>query len=140
MKNIDKTYILILNEKHGDEYFLFSSVEELNKLCIHLVKRNYDQYYFNSIEKRYNFTLPEGLTEDTDIDTLPKYAQPGAAEAISQYKRYMREYEEEIYQKGLADAALEGDANAAKLLITLRRDYEYEGYEVKIPTTCDNLE
>jgi len=139
IEEVKRTGLLIAKEKHGDVYYVFSNLEELNEICLYLVASRYKWYTVDVDEPVLPDGISDGISDEKDIDKLPEWMREAARIAFKNYKYDLRHYNNSKAYKILAEKAKNGDASAAKYLLEYRLDHEYEGFEIEYPLTISEL-
>jgi hypothetical protein len=125
--------ILIAKEKYGDRYFDVSSIEQLYKVALYLVKQRFEQGYWY---KPADPVEPLDFNED-DLQKIPESLRARAKQTLESHKeamkkcnQYMNEYQE------IQEAIKNSDGRQALHILNCRKGYEYE--EVKIED-CEEI-
>ena len=126
--------ILVANQKHGDEYYKYSTPEEQAASVLKLFKSNDDQSYYCELEddseiesmKKQVSELTTEIDKAVAGDISPAYIEKLKTKRLS----YERQIKEDSVQIDLYKKAKAGDSAAAAKLLKLRQDAEYEGYRV----------
>lgn len=131
--NVKWPRLLVLKDKHENEYFLITDIDALWRASLQIVEARLIQLYFYEPKR-------EKLIEEVPDDVIDKLPEAMKKKAISDKgsnkfaeKRYQRELEQwQNIQKALAD---KNGALAYKILDD-RKDHEYEGFafeRLKVP-------
>ncbi len=123
--------VLVLKEKHGEQYFLVQSDQDLHRIALTIVKgRLKDRWYYDPSEE----DLPKKpeLTEDEVAAMKPSGIKKMAEGQIGVYKAAMRHREIacEDYA-GMVKALQAEDGRGAWNFLRNRRDHEYEGFSIE---------
>jgi len=133
IKKIDSPLVLVFNRHHGDAYYIVNNLEELNELCLHVVK-DYE-YCVEGYEKPQP---PEGITEEM-IEQLPPILKNAAKAELIKYKRDLEDWEDNNFLKELYDKAIDGNALAARQFLEYSKDPVDEYFDVIFPTTVEDI-
>ena len=132
--------ILILNEKHGDSYFIVNSEKELHEICVQILKQRlihgfYTVYMainrsgFNSLEEIEK--LPDGDVKQFAKEMWERYCNNLKLQKEDEY--FVNEVQEAIiycfnpYDKFWM-------RNQAYELLVQRENHEYEGIKLEYPS------
>ena len=124
--------VIVLREKHSDEYFACHTLEELSNAILEtLWNRFHEGYWYGDIEKPNE----PSITSD-EAYALPE--DPTSKVAIQEhvdYEREMREYERAMEELNSIKEALKTRNTLLALgILESRSDYEYEEIRVKYTT------
>ena len=131
-EKLDKNrVVIILTEKHATSYYDPRDWGGYLKLCLHIFTTRFKSGHYYPPHAPSEPKAPPTVEKDVmDKDFLAV-----AAKREKEYKRKMREYEEEMDEWSYIEAASKGNEWAAEQVLTLRRDYEYESFDVEILET-----
>lgn len=133
IKKLDSPLILVFKRHHGDSYYLVNNLEELNELCLHVIKD-----YEYCVEVYEKPQPPEGITEEI-IEQLPPILKNAAKAELTTYKRDLGDWEENKILKELYDRAIDGNALAARQFLEYSKDPVNEYFDVIFPTTIKDI-
>ncbi len=118
-----KSTLVIIKNKHDNEYLVVNNDEELFNLALILLEARLrsNEYYFKPEE-------PEKLDYDeSQIASLPVKLQRDAEKVLANYKRNLKFFEEELYTWELIQQAIKNkDGRLAWRILDSRGDYQYE--------------
>ena len=118
--DVEFPFIFKLNGYFSDnEFYIINDIEELNNLCLHLIK----DFDFHLYEKEP--VPPKGLTKET-INNLPESLQENAKMLWKDYEYELSNYKEIQYQKEIFEKALAGDHKSARLFIEVQGVFNWE--------------
>lgn len=145
--------ILILHQKHGNVFYDVSTKEMEDKAFLHIAKnRISDGFWYHKLEepnvpsfledeeellkliKKYAYYPEELLRKYQDdiervIAKVPKEFQKEVMKQVHILGRKLRHYDQNKYMSDLIEKIkTSDDVGAAKELINLRQDHEYESY------------
>lgn len=116
--------IIVFKEKHGNIYYKFSTIKDVQSASLDVLKNRIDWFY----------KLEEPTTDivGSDIKKLPESLQEEAVRKLKTFRRRLDLIKEENDMYDLAHYALE-DQNGflAWWIIRNRQDYEYEGFSIE---------
>ncbi len=121
--------ILILKEKHSEQYILVPDHKKLLEISIKIIKSRLTQNYY------YKPTKPnkQEITQE-DIDKFPegKYKEQAKKDLLS-YVKELKDYNNEMSDYSLIERGCNGDGNAAWAFLSERSGYQYEEIELIEP-------
>ena len=129
--------ILVAKNKHDTDYYKFGTEEEQKAAALALFQANDDMSYYYNLDADCLAENEEELKEvnaeltkfdSTEVGLLSKMHVDGLK---NKKKRLERTIDEDKKQVELYTKAKAGDAKAAWTLLKLRKDHEYEGFEIR---------
>lgn len=130
--------LVIFMGKHGNSYYLFTTKEEWQKICLE---------EFNSRDKyKHNFGWYEDeakkeIEKPDDIpDDSPDWVVEEHQKKVSLYESKLKEREDFRKEWELIQRARSGDEKAAAQIIYYHQGFEYESYDIVTPKTVETLE
>lgn len=126
--------ILVATNKYDTEYYLYDTPEQQALAALNLFKTNDGLSYYQDISEPDLVAMEkqiEELTLEIDKSVKADISDSYIAKLRTKLSAYQRQVKEDKVQSELYVKALAGDAQAAFKLIKLRKDAEYEGWEVK---------
>jgi hypothetical protein len=138
MKQKPEKQVLIWRGKHCDEYWDASGDKELGAFLAMFKMLDDNEMYYGIADNTWEDTSKdmEKFKKEHDelkalLPTLPESLKGEANKKISYAVRNYRELDNLSRQRELYVKAKAGDGLSAKRLIQDRRDYEYEGYDLR---------
>lgn len=125
------TRILIFEEKHGDRFFLVSSVEEFHLACKKIFDQRVDQGWYNWITEEEEPTMPD-FAEET-IPSLPESMRTEAKNTWTRYKNQLASYKDNQHLLKIMEIAKGGDAAACCEVLKELKGNEYEKFRFEDP-------
>jgi len=122
--------LLVLDEKHGDRYFLIPDRKTLEKVALFVVTERFKQGYWYNDPRKYK---PEPLVmTEAALDSLPEAIREDARKKITDRKKALREWQREMdrYEE-IETAVSEHDGGRALAVLIDRQDHEYEGWRIE---------
>lgn len=121
--------IMVLREKYGNTYINVSTPEQLNKICLKIVKHRYvnnrKQYIYESACPK----MPDFSKES--IDSLPDSLKSSAKMTWMNYEQNLAGYKEERDMIDMVDKCMATqDGKLAYKILKFRSQNEYEGFDL----------
>lgn len=114
--------ILVLQGKHGDQFYKANNPDELHESALKILAEN--RHWYTEPRKPEDL----GFTKET-INSLPESLRGKAEADLAKYERDMRTYNNEmLWYDRMLKAEKEQDGNLAYKVISSRHDYEYERF------------
>lgn len=114
--------ILVLQGKHGDQFYKASTPEEIQESALKILREN--RHWYREPEKPKEL----GFTKET-INTLPESLQDKAEADLLRRERDMKIYDsQKSWYDRMVKADTENDGALAYKVISFRQDYEYESF------------
>lgn len=117
--------LLIIKDKHENDYYLISDIDGLLRAALRIVDMRIEQrYYYEPKREKLREEVPEDV-----IDKLPEAMKRAALSDKSSNKYAENRYQRELNTWNMIQKALkEKDGLAAFQVIDDRKDHEYEGW------------
>jgi len=154
--------IMIFEEKHGNRYFDVSTEELLHKVSLKMLSIRVEDGYFETeeywvrliennkqkIEELGSLLDKLGVDKDRPLFEFGSTAEGDATSTfinntireLNRYKRYVTEYGRDYEDLRVAKSAIkEQDGERAYYILDCRRDYEYEGFDIKTLEKFDEI-
>lgn len=117
--------IVIFREKHGSRYFDLDSNGGWSRICMALFRERDAQGWYGCKEDGEP-DLPTKPTPPEDMEDLEALA--GYTDLLRQYKNTLRQAADQQDERAAVCRARKGGMSAARSLIEMRCDHQYEGY------------
>ena len=125
--------LLILKDKHENDYYLINDIDALLRAAVKIVEMRIEQRYFYEPQRE---KLLEEVPDDV-IDKLPEAMKKNALSDKSSNKYAETRYQRELAQWQMIQKVIaEKDGMAAFQVLDDRKDHEYEGWSldrIRIP-------
>jgi hypothetical protein len=125
--------LLVLKEKHGDDYFLINDIEALWRASLKILKERRDEHWY------YEPTPPQLKEEVADdiMDKLPDSLRKKAKDDKHSNKSNLKRFQKDLdIWNDIQRAITEQNGALAYKILDDRRDHEYEGLNfenLKVP-------
>lgn len=127
--------ILVATNKYDTQYFRFDTEEEKTASALKLFKLNDDLSYYDGIPDEAEQAELSKSIETTELEIENAIKADISDSYIKKLRERVRSNKQELkdgkIEAGLYARAKAGDAKAALDLIKLRKDAEYENWDVK---------
>lgn len=122
-------YLLLCEEKHDTFRFHVPTREAFHKACLSVVKRRNSDGYWYVYEDAKELTPPT-LSREQIAKLAEGSVKEAALEEWERHEAALKRVESEKVERALLAKALKGDGEAAADFLRVRKDGEYEGFEV----------
>ena len=129
LENI-RTAVIVCEEKHGIQYFVSNSTEDIGRAALHLLKERNEQGYYPEPDSPPE--EPQNKPEEMADSQMVLFCK----EQWEQYKMVLESLaQEREFYESVQKALKENDYVIAAGLLESRDGYEYEGFVIE--TTSD---
>jgi len=128
---LEEERVIIFHDKNDHQAFRYFNEEDLDYACIEICKQRELWYLIDESSHGKPPEAPEGLSRDM-IETLPQALREEAENKLDDYEKRLKYWEHDVAVDRLELLVLKNnDAKAARKLIEVHKDYEYEGYTIE---------
>jgi hypothetical protein len=138
LKGRDWPQLFVLNGKHGSEFFLIRSEDDLWKASLEVLFRRVEEDQYIREPAAIPYALEEGELSKDEIEKLPEVFRKQATDILRRNKQRREDHQHALIEWQNAERALrEKDGVLAFTVLWNRKDAEYENFELedlRIPT------